>query len=131
MPFADKFKEVYGTHMVDVVRRQGLTIGRADDSYSSGPAMLKVWNGIYNASAIISDCTGQNPNVFYEMAIAHAMNKPTILITQNEKDIPFDIKQLDYIFYNTETEKQLNEFRDKLKKAIKDLKLGKKTSFHG
>lgn len=48
--------------------------------------------GIYKADIIIADLTGLNPNVFYEMGLAHAMNKKVIILTQNIGELPFDIK---------------------------------------
>lgn len=36
--------------------------------------------------------TGLNPNVFYELGLAHTMDKKTIIITQNLDDLPFDIR---------------------------------------
>jgi hypothetical protein len=41
--------------------------------------MWDVWNSIYSSSIIIADCTGRNPNVFYELGIAHTLGKPVIL----------------------------------------------------
>lgn len=48
--------------------------------------------GIYKSDIIIADLTGLNANVFYELGLAHAMNKKVIIITQDILDLPFDIK---------------------------------------
>ena len=48
--------------------------------------------GIAEADIIIADLTGLNPNVFYELGIAHTMDKKAIIITQNLDDLPFDIR---------------------------------------
>ena len=48
--------------------------------------------GIYQADVIIADLTGLNANVFYELGLAHAMNKKVIIITQDIGELPFDIK---------------------------------------
>ncbi len=48
--------------------------------------------GIANADVIIADLTGLNANVFYELGLAHAMNKKVIIITQDIDELPFDIK---------------------------------------
>ncbi|MGL5685609.1 MAG: hypothetical protein ACRCXQ_07445 [Vagococcus fluvialis] len=50
-------------------------------------------NEIHNADVIIADLTGLNPNVFYELGIAHAFNKRVIQITQDVNELPFDIRQ--------------------------------------
>ena len=34
--------------------------------------MQEVWSFIYNSKLLVADCTGRNPNVFYEMGIAHS-----------------------------------------------------------
>ena len=61
--------------------------------------MQKVWDGICAADLVLADCTEKNPNVFYEVGIAHTIGKKVVLITRSEKDIPSDIKHFDYIPY--------------------------------
>ncbi len=61
--------------------------------------MEKVWDGICAAQLILADCTQKNPNVFYEIGMAHTVGKKVVLITRWEKDIPSDIKHYDYIPY--------------------------------
>lgn len=48
--------------------------------------------GISSSEVVIADLTGNNPNVFYELGLAHAMNKKVIIITQDIDELPFDIK---------------------------------------
>jgi hypothetical protein len=43
--------------------------------------------------------TGKNPNVFYELGLAHALAKPAILITESISDVPFDLRSLRVIVY--------------------------------
>src|SRR5260370_42294702 len=54
---------------------------------------------IDRSSLVICDCTGRNPNVFYEIGIAHALGREVILITQVELDIPFDLRHLRFVQY--------------------------------
>jgi hypothetical protein len=49
-----------------------------------------VWKGIRKADVMVADITGNNPNVFYEVGLAHALGKDVILISQDVK-APFDI----------------------------------------
>jgi hypothetical protein len=48
---------------------------------------------------VICDCTDRNPNVFYEIGIAHALAREVILITQAKADIPFDLRHLRFLEY--------------------------------
>ena len=43
--------------------------------------------------------TGRNPNVFYEVGYAHALQKEVILLTQDADDIPFDLRVHNHIVY--------------------------------
>ena len=51
------------------------------------------------SSVVICDCSDRNPNVFYEIGIAHTLGREVILITQSEADIPFDLLHLRYVRY--------------------------------
>lgn len=73
--------------------------------------------GISSADIIVADLTGNNPNVFYELGLAHAMNKKVIIITQAIDDLPFDIKsyrafQYSMLFY------KMPELKDELQKNL-------------
>ena len=54
---------------------------------------------IDRSRVVICDCTGRNPNVFYEIGIAHTLGREVISITQNPEDIPFDLRHLRYVHY--------------------------------
>jgi len=53
---------------------------------------------------VVCDCSGRNPNVFYEIGIAHSLGKDVILITRSADDIPFDLRHLRYVSYLPNTE---------------------------
>jgi hypothetical protein len=40
---------------------------------------------------VIADLTDRNPNVFYELAIRHAIRKPLVQIIKKGEQIPFDV----------------------------------------
>lgn len=56
---------------------------------------------IANADICVADVTGRNPNVSYELGMAHALRKPVLIIAQDAKDIPFDYKHLRALIYDT------------------------------
>lgn len=66
----------------------------------------QVFKSIKNASLVISDLTGLNPNVMYETAVAHSFGKPTIIIVENDGDttLPFDLSSDRAIFYDNSIE---------------------------
>ena len=99
MPFNPEMVAVYTDHVRPLGEELGVAIRRADDIFSPIPFMEKVWNGIWAAQLILADCTQKNPNVFYEIGIAHTVGKKIVLITQSQDDIPSDLKHFDYLIY--------------------------------
>lgn len=98
MPFRRGFLKVYEA-IRDAARKCSLRAGRADDIFSTRAVMEGVWTSICNARMLVADCTSRNPNVFYEMGIAHTLGKSVVLITQDRKDVPVDVVHIRYIRY--------------------------------
>ena len=117
MPFAVSAKPLYTDHIAPTVKRAGLTVARADDLFTSNSVMQDVWSGIYHCRAVIADCTDRNPNVFYELGIAHTIGKPTILLTRDKGDIPADIRHWKYILYDF-TPRGMKEFETMLSETL-------------
>ena len=42
-----------------------------------------IWKSINEAKFLIADVTGRNPNVFYEIVVAHTIGKSVIIISQD------------------------------------------------
>lgn len=117
MPFSDALTPVFEDHIFKVCEGMDLTCKRADLVFDSVSIIKDIWSLTYNAKVIICDCTEKNPNVFYELGIAHTLGKKTICITQNQEDIPFDIKHLRYIKYEY-TRRGMEKFEETLKKYM-------------
>ncbi|QMT59191.1 hypothetical protein [Legionella sp. PC997] len=110
MPFHPNFMPVYKT-LQGVANALGLNCRRADDIWENPAVIQDVVSLIDRSKVIICDCSSRNPNVFYEIGIAHALGREVILITQSVEDIPFDLRHLRYVHYlnNTEGRKKLAE----------------------
>jgi hypothetical protein len=98
MPFSAEFNPIYST-LQEATTSLGLSCVRADDIWEHHTIIQDIVNIIARAKVVICDCSGKNPNVFYEAGVAHALGKEVILITQSEYDIPFDLRHLRYIRY--------------------------------
>lgn len=120
MPFDSSFNPVYKT-LKEVADSLGLKCRRADDIWESPAIIQDVVSLIDRSRVVICDCSTRNPNVFYEIGIAHAIGREVILITQVAEDIPFDLRHLLYIPYlnNGEGLKALAEsVRSRLKTLV-------------
>lgn len=117
MPFAENLRAVYDDHIKAVVGRLDIAVARADDFFAANSIISDVWSAINHARVLIADCTGRNPNVFYELGIAHTVGKPVILIAQSTDDIPFDIKHIRTILYEL-TPRGMRDFETALEETL-------------
>src|SRR2546430_13652985 len=85
MPFRPVFDKLYDVVITKAALASGFTPIRADKIYSTEPIIKDIVNGIANSSAVIADASGRNPNVNYELGVAHTLSKPTIIISQSLK----------------------------------------------
>lgn len=64
---------------------------RADKISEPGLITSQVIQHVVEDPLVIADLTGRNPNVFYELAVRHAVRKPVVQIIQAGEAIPFDV----------------------------------------
>ena len=119
MPFDAALMPVWEDHIKPAVSALGLSAARADDFFTSHAVMTDVWAAIYNARLVVADCTGRNPNVFYEIGLAHVVGRPVIMVTQNEEDVPFDVRHYRYVRY-TFTPRGMQDFETQLTATIRN-----------
>lgn len=101
MPFSEKWSSAVHMALVELMHEQGVKTVRADDLFGEN-IVEDIWTGIIRSAYVIADVTGRNPNVFYELGIAHAVGKRTLLLTQNVEDIPFDTRHLRHVVYSND-----------------------------
>lgn len=100
MPFDSLFQTQYERVIRPAVEQLGLKCIRGDEMYSKPQVMVDIWKSIRSSRLLVAELTDKDPNVFYEIGLAHALGKPIILLTRNEDDVPFDLKALRYRYYD-------------------------------
>jgi len=115
MPFDSAFDDVYHLGIKQSCEEAGAYCERVDEQIFHERILDRIYNQIAKADCIIADMTGRNPNVFYEVGYAHALGKPTILLTQHADDIPFDLKHFPHIVYQS----RIVELKEQLARRVK------------
>jgi hypothetical protein len=106
MPFTDDLTAIYSTLIKPAIEEPkfGLVCRRADDIKSNRAIIQDIWKSICEARLVIADLSRLNPNVMYELGIAHTVGKETILIYQKGEDVkfPFDLSHIRRIEYTND-----------------------------
>ena len=77
----------------------------------------KIYSYLLKAAFIIAEVTTLNPNVFYELGLAHMLEKDCIILTKTSPhEVPFDINRIRAEQYNGD-----EQLREILKKSISSL----------
>lgn len=69
----------------------GYTATRADQISEPGMITSQVIQHIVDDQLVVADLTDRNPNVFYELAIRHAIRKPFVQLIKKGEQLPFDV----------------------------------------
>ena len=73
---------------------------RSDHLDEPGRISQQMFDRILHDDLCIADITGHNPNVFYELAIAQAAERPLIVLVDKSTPVPFDIHDLRCVIYD-------------------------------
>jgi hypothetical protein len=114
MPFDPKFDDVYRLGIQSVAAELGIIAERVDEQIFSETILERIYRQIHAADIIIADMTGRNPNVFYEVGYAHALNKLCTLLTQRTEDIPFDLRHHRHLIYDGSIQKLRKQLKAEL-----------------
>ena len=117
MPFEEDLRPIYDDHIRIALESENISCIRADDIDSINQITFDIWEKINRARFLIADLTNRNPNVFYELGLAHALGKDVILITQSMDFVPFDLKTQRCIIYKY-TPRRYSKFRNKNLKQL-------------
>jgi hypothetical protein len=129
MPFRDEFNFFFLYLAKYLEEKHHLKVLRGDSAVLTKALMEKLRDQIFQADVVIADVTGSNPNVFYELGLAHAYRKPVIHLTQDPpKDVPVDIRQFEFIEYSLGRHEELLK---KLDNAVHNIFVERYQEFYG
>lgn len=97
---------------------------RADEIDKPGIITSQVIQHVVNDDLVIADLTERNPNVFYELAIRHAISKPLVQIMKKGEQIPFDVAATRTIFVDHRDLDSVAEAKTKIVDQIRELEKG-------
>ncbi len=106
------FDKVFHEAIRDVTLPEGghLEPRRTDKDFFSGDIGQEMFEYLEYSRIALTDITGLNPNVFYELGVRHrARQAGTVIFRQLNAKIPFDINQIKAFPYEYEPEVQFRE----------------------
>ena len=124
MPFDEAFTAIYESLIQASFEQAGFHVYRADDIESQQNILRDIVTAIATADVVIADLTDSNPNVYYELGLAHALRKSVVLLTQDIRSVPFDLRSYRVIEYDTYFAR-FGDAREKLGQVADQIAAGK------
>lgn len=117
MPFNDRYSAIYQAIFYSC-QAANYSCTRSDEVYNPGNLLRQIVNMMLESSLIIALLDGQNPNVFYEIGIAHSIGKTVLLLAnrKNKDEIPFDLKSDRLLLYSN-----TSDLHEKLYETLKNI----------
>lgn len=130
--FHSKYKNVLNSAILPAIEESGYSPAMANGKYAlSGDIYKDIAKQIYKSNIIIADVSKKYDkngkqidlaNIFYEIGLAHAIEKHVIILCREgheKEDMPYDLDRIRYISYDSD---DLLALKEKLKEKIIKLK---------
>ncbi|MBR7629645.1 hypothetical protein KAT72_11560 [Aeromonas popoffii] len=97
---SEHFTLVYDDIIKPAIELAGMKSIRADETTNTNLIQLDILRKVIESDIAICDMSAKNPNVFYELGVRQAFDKPTVLMIDEATSAPFDVSSLRYVTYS-------------------------------
>jgi len=97
----------------------GIDCETADEEFISGPILSVIVKKMLSANLVIAVIDGRNPNVFYELGLAHAFGKTVVMISGGLENIPFDIQSQRMVIVDWDNSASVEKIRRSLAESMR------------
>ena len=122
MPFNKSCDQMYYQVWAPICNEFDYVACRADqpnEKHVNEPIINRIKRLVVESSILFADISGANPNVLYEVGIAHTIGRRVILFCDSQqtqaRDLPFDIRSYEHIFYEFG---HFEEIKEKLRREF-------------
>lgn len=97
-----------------------MTLDRADLVNVPSLVIGDVLERLGRAEIVIADLTGHNPNVLYELGLAHLRCDSVILVAYHGEELPFDLAGLRCLFFDLDSAASRRDLKQRLRSALEE-----------
>lgn|SRR5262245_33364730 len=96
----------------------GLAPLRADEVFRAGSVLQEIVALLSSSAVVLADLSENNRNVHYELGLAHALGKPTVLVAPKGLPLFFDVTQERVLTYKNTIRFWGVSLREKITRAL-------------
>lgn len=99
-------------------------VRRADDIRQPGTVTVQIIEQLLEAPLVVADLSDFNANVYYELAIRHAVKKPVVHLITKGQEAPFDVNQMRYVSYDITAPESVEAAQRELRENVQAVERG-------
>ena len=136
MPFGIKegidFNRIYADFIKPALEKEGFEVFRADEEQRAGNIRTDMFQELLLADLVVADLSIDNPNVWYELGVRHALRARGIIHIKCKRDyMPFDVYSDRALTYNIKNGVPDKDFLDNDMKNLAAMAKETISSWHG
>jgi hypothetical protein len=112
-------------YIVETALQDKYEIIRADDIRQPGTVTVQIIEQLLEAPLVVADLSDRNANVYYELAIRHAVKKPVVHLITKGQEAPFDVNQMRYIPFDITDPGSIENAKEELRDNVRAIEDGK------
>lgn len=125
-PFDEKFDKRFEDVFKPAINNADFEAYRIDNDLSVDILIDDIEKGISECAICFAEITTNNPNVWYELGFAFALNKDVVMVCSKEREdskFPFDIRHRHILTYDTSSPSDFKDLEIKITKKIQAIQL--------
>lgn len=115
-PF-EKREQITYAAIVEALQNWGFSVLRGDEERVSANVLRHIVALIAQSRIVIANVSSRNPNVMYELGIAHALGKQVVMIANTIDSVPFDLRNQRILLYSSR-EDLISKLRESVGKIL-------------
>jgi hypothetical protein len=117
LPSGGEFAQIETDLVVPALIDEGLQVFRPSQHMHEANAVFALIDNIERSDVVVVDVTGLDAFLLYALGMAHALGRPTILLTQDINEMPFDLRSYNVVLYSTRLD-EISRLKDDLRKMV-------------
>jgi len=121
MPPEGEFTQIATDLVLPALTQAALQTLTPSQHADEANAVFTLIDNIRRSSVVVVDTSGLDAFVLYALGVAHALETPTIVLTRDITELPFDLRSYNVLPYSTRLD-EIGQLKDGLRRMLIDLK---------
>lgn len=117
LPAEGEFAQISSDLVVPALTEAGLRPVSPSQAVDKPKTVFSLIDSIKRSSVVVVDVTGLDAFILYALGLAHGLEKPTVLLTQEISELPFDLRSYNVVPYSTRLD-EIGRLKDDLRKVL-------------